>query len=113
MGKHPFSLFGDATDCSAPGTLDAREDLRCNLWVSFEEAVQRMPDINSSATLNLKLKLLYDLAHECREVVRLPGRDQIGVNNNFPILIQHAGPFQPQRSQRTQRNTIFSKTLAR
>jgi hypothetical protein len=49
MGKHPFSLFGDATDCSAPGTLDARKDLRCNPLVSFEEAAQRIPDINSSA----------------------------------------------------------------
>jgi len=42
----------------------------------------------------LERELLHGLAHERGEIGRLPGRDQIGVNNHLPVLIERAGPFQ-------------------
>ena len=35
----------------------------------------------------LNPELFHGLAHERREIGRLPGRDQIGVNNHLPVLI--------------------------
>src|SRR5450756_1588088 len=49
-----------------------------------------------SFAVNGKLKpdLFHGLAHERGEIGRLPGRDQIGVNNHLPVLIERAGLFQ-------------------
>jgi hypothetical protein len=43
---------------------------------------------------NLKPEQFHGLAHERGKIGRLPGRDQIGVNNHFPFLIERAGFFQ-------------------
>jgi len=37
------------------------------------------------------LEQLHGLAHERGEIARLPGRHQIGVNNDFPVLVERAG----------------------
>src|SRR5450756_2051368 len=42
----------------------------------------------------LKSELFHGLAHERGKIGRLPGRDQIGVNNHLPVLIERAGLFQ-------------------
>ena len=41
----------------------------------------------------LKPELFHGLAHERGEICRFPGRDQIGVNNHLPVLIECAGLF--------------------
>jgi hypothetical protein len=41
----------------------------------------------------LKMELFHGLTHERGEIGRLPGRDQIGVNNHLPVLIESAGLF--------------------
>jgi hypothetical protein len=41
----------------------------------------------------LKPELFHGLAHERGEIGRLPGRDQIGVNNHLPVLIERASLF--------------------
>ena len=42
----------------------------------------------------LQPELFHGLAHERGEIGRFPGRDQIGVNNHLPVLIERAGLFQ-------------------
>src|SRR5660397_128473 len=44
--------------------------------------------------MTLKPEMFHGLAHERGEIGRLPGRDQIGVNNHLPVLIECAGLFQ-------------------
>jgi hypothetical protein len=42
----------------------------------------------------LEPELFHGLAHERREISRLPGRDQIGVNDRLPVLIERTGFLQ-------------------
>jgi hypothetical protein len=41
----------------------------------------------------LQPELFHGLAHERGEIGRFSGRDQIGVNNHLPVLIERAWPL--------------------
>src|SRR5659263_52822 len=64
----------------------------------FSDLLVTIPNLTSPSffggTGKLRTELFHDLAHESGQIGRLPGRDQIGVNNHLPVLIERAGLFQ-------------------